>query len=729
MRDYLALVGDAVDNVAKVPGVGPKTAVELLKQFGSVAGLIARVDEVQKPKLREAIRSHAEQLQRALQLVSFRLDLPLDVEVKALARRPIRQAEARALFGELEFFRLLQEMPAEGGDTGAAAGAPVSAAVAPASPTQLVLERAQLQAVAAAVRESGRVGLYAAYAGLPLTSPLVGLGVALPGGATHYVPLRHAYLGVPRQLGEDTLRELLGPVLADPAVEKAGHDLKSLTLLLSGAGIRLAGGTGDAELLSYLLNPSRREHALTDLARERLQRELPHVPGGSSPAKKDRLPGDLPLEEASPLYGGCAAAALQLVDVLWPELERTGVAGLARTLELPLVPILARMEQAGISLDREALSGVAVRVEAECAGRLAKIESLAGHPVNVNSPPQLAALLFEELGLPVVKRGKTGPSTDQEVLEKLAELHPLPREVIEYRAVQKLKTTYLDTLPLLLGADGRLHTSFHQAGTATGRLSSSDPNLQNIPIRTPLGAEIRRAFVAPEGHALVSADYSQVELRLLAHVSGDEGLITAFREDADVHARTAAEVFGVPEAEVTREQRSAAKMVNFGIAYGLSAHGLAARLGIGREEAAGIIDRYFQRYGGIRRYLDETVEKARRDGYVETLFGRRRYMPEITSRNRAAAQAAERAAINMPIQGTAADLVKLAMIRVDAQLAQAGLRSRMLLQVHDELLFESPLDEVAAVEALARACMSGVAELKVPLRVDVGHGPHWGAAH
>jgi DNA polymerase-1 len=622
-------------------------------------------------------------------------------------------------------------MPADGGDArlDTGEGAPAAPAVAPGSPTQLVLERAQAEALAAAIREAGRVGLYPAYAGLPLTSPLVGLGMALPGGATHYVPLRHAYLGVPRQLGDDALAELLGPVLGDPVVEKAGHDLKALTLLLSGAGLHLAGGTGDAELLSYLLNPSRREHALADLARERLQREFPHIPGGSSPAKKDRLPGDLPLEEAAPLYGGCAASALQLVDVLWPELERAGVAGLARTLELPLVPILARMEQAGISLDREALSGVAVRVEAECAGRLAKIESIAGHPVNVNSPPQLAALLFEELGLPVVKRGKTGPSTDQEVLEKLAEQHPLPREVIEYRAVQKLKTTYLDTLPLLLGADGRLHTSFHQAGTATGRLSSSDPNLQNIPIRTPLGAEIRCAFVAPAGHALVSADYSQVELRLLAHVSGDEGLITAFREDADVHARTAAEVFGVPEAEVTREQRSAAKMVNFGIAYGLSAHGLAARLGIGREEAAGIIDRYFQRYGGIRRYLDETVEKARRDGYVETLFGRRRYMPEITSRNRAAAQAAERAAINMPIQGTAADLVKLAMIRVDARLAEAGLRSRMLLQVHDELLFEAPLDEVATVEGLARECMSGVANLKVPLRVDVGHGPHWGAAH
>jgi len=731
MRDYLALVGDASDNVAKVPGVGPKTAVELLQQFGDVEGLLARVDEVQKPKIREAVRSHAEQLRRALQLVSFRLDLPLEVDIQGLARRPIKRAEARALFGELEFFRLLQEMPAGGGTSGEEA--PVAEAGAPAAPpvpdVQLVLSADALTDLAASAKAAGAVALHPAYEGLPLDSPLVGLGLALPDGRAAYVPLRHAYLGVPRQMEVDPLRAHLGPVLADGSVRKLGHDLKTLALLLGGIGIPLAGPLEDAELLSYLLNPSRREHALQDLARERMQRELPAIPGGPHPGKKDRRPGELAVEEAASIYGQAADAARRLVELLWPELERAGVVKLAREVELPLVPILARMEQAGIALDEGALSGISAKVETECTERLATIERLAGHPVNVNSPPQLAALLFEELGLPVVKRGKTGPSTDQEVLEKLAEQHPLPREVIEFRAVQKLKTTYLDTLPGLLGRDGRLHTSFHQAATATGRLSSSDPNLQNIPIRTPLGAEIRKAFVAAPGQRLVSADYSQVELRLLAHVSGDEGLLTAFLEDADVHARTAAEVFGVPEPEVTREQRSAAKMVNFGIAYGLSAHGLASRLAIGREEAASIIQRYFQRYAGIRRYLDETVEKARRDGYVETLFGRRRYMPEITSRNRAAAQAAERAAINMPIQGTAADLVKLAMIRVDAALAAEKLKARMLLQVHDELLFEAPEEEVDRVEALARACMSGVAELKVPLRVDVGHGSNWGAAH
>ncbi|MBM4380776.1 MAG: DNA polymerase I, partial [Deltaproteobacteria bacterium] len=721
MRDYLALVGDASDNVAKVPGVGPKTAVELLQQFGSVEGLLARVDEVSKPKIREAVRSHGEQLRRALQLVSFRLDLPLEVDVRELTRRPIRQAEAKALFGDLEFFRLLQEMPADGsGVKPRAEDSPAQPAAAPVPDVEVLTSPAGLAAWAEGARRAGTLTLVPAFQGLPLEAPLVGLGLALPDGRAAYVPLRHGYLGVPRQLEAAEFREQLGGVLRDPSVRKRGHDLKTLALLLAGLDLPLSGPLEDAELLSYLLNPSRREHALADLSRERLQRELPALPGGPHPGKRERQPGDLAVEEAAAAFGQAADAARRLVDLLWPDVERSGLTKLARDMELPLVPILARMEQAGIALDLPALSGISSKVEAECSERMATIERLAGHPVNVNSPPQLAALLFEELGLPVVKRGKTGPSTDQEVLEKLAEQHPLPREVIEFRAVQKLKTTYLDTLPGLLGRDGRLHTSFHQAATATGRLSSTDPNLQNIPIRTPLGAEIRRAFVAAPGNLLVSADYSQVELRLLAHVSGDEGLLKAFREDADVHARTAAEVFGVPEADVSREQRSAAKMVNFGIAYGLSAHGLSARLAIGREEAASIIQRYFERYGGIRRYLDDTVEKAKRDGYVETLFGRRRYMPEINSRNRAAAQAAERAAINMPIQGTAADLVKLAMIRVDAALADGGLRTRMLLQVHDELLFEAPEDEVARVEGLARACMAGVAELKVPLRVDVG---------
>jgi DNA polymerase-1 len=374
-----------------------------------------------------------------------------------------------------------------------------------------------------------------------------------------------------------------------------------------------------------------------------------------------------------------------------------------------------------------------VKVDAAVEAQVKEVYKHAGREFNIGSNPQLVEVLFspqpEGLGLPIIKKGKTGPSADMEVLEKLSEEHPLPAAIIEYRSLTKLKSTYLDTLPTLVAADGRIHTTYHQAATATGRLSSTDPNLQNIPVRTELGREIRRAFVAAEGHQLVSADYSQVELRLLAHIAEDPVLIDAFLNDQDIHTRTAAEVFGVPPEQVDREQRRRAKMVNFGIAYGLSPHGLSARLGIPQEEARDIIERYFTRYAGIHRYLRETVDTARKTGYVETLYGRRRYMPDLNSKNRGVAQAAERAAINMPIQGTAADLIKKAMLVVDAALREEGLRTVMLLQVHDELLFEAPDAEVERVKALAMKGMSSVAQLKVPLKVDVGAGRSWADAH
>jgi DNA polymerase I len=389
------------------------------------------------------------------------------------------------------------------------------------------------------------------------------------------------------------------------------------------------------------------------------------------------------------------------------------------------------MEREGVKLDVAELGRISERVDVEVKAKEAECHQAAGHVFNLGSNPQLAQVLYEEQKLPVLKRGKTGPSTDQEVLEKLAEEHHsvLARALIEYRGLSKLKSTYLDTLPTLVAKDGRIHTTYHQAATATGRLSSSDPNLQNIPIRTEVGREIRRAFVAEGGHQLVSADYSQVELRLLAHIANDPVLIQAFLDDEDIHSRTAAEIFNVEPKAVDREQRRVAKTVNFGIAYGLSAHGLSTRLGISQENARDVIERYFTRYAGIRQYLEDTVEKARKVGYVETLYGRRRLMGDLLSKNRGVAQAAERAAINMPIQGTAADLMKRAMLAVDAALKEEKLKTRVLLQVHDELLFEAPDAEVEQVKALAVRCMAGVAELKVPLKVDVGAGRSWADAH
>ncbi len=723
MRDYLALLGDAIDNVAKVPGIGPKTAVELIHQFGSVESLLERLAEVKKSKIRETLMTHQEQLRRAKQLVSFNCELPISLDWEGLARRPVNDQQARNLFSELEFYRLLQEIPAESAHLPGWGAAPPPTELS--VKTEVLTDEASLSAVAQAAAETKALSVVPAFEGLPYAADLVGLGLGLTDGRTFYLPLRHHYMGVPAQLPLQTVRQVLGPVLADASVKKAGHDLKSATLVLASAGMPLSGAENDAELLSYLLNPSRKEHALADLSRERLSQELPAELAG----KKNAPLHEAPVEVAATRYGACADAARRLPAILWKELEDVGLAKLARELELPLLPVLAEMERAGVKVDAAALAKISEKVAAECRVKLTEIQRMAGHEFNVNSNTQLATVLYDELKLPVLKRGKTGPSTDQEVLEKLGQQHPLPKQIIEYRTLSKLKSTYLDTLPLLVAKDGRLHTSFHQASTATGRLSSSEPNLQNIPIRTEVGKEIRAAFVAEPGHQLISADYSQIELRILAHVAEDPALIEAFLRDEDLHTRTASEVFGVPLTEVTGNQRRAAKAVNFGIAYGLSPHGLSTRLDIPVDEAKTIIDRYFERFAGIRRYLGDTVEKARKTGFVETLFGRRRYMPDLHSKNRNAAMAAERAAINMPIQGTAADLMKLAMLAIQARLKQVGPGTRLLLQVHDELLFEAPDAEVAAVMALAREEMGKVATFKVPLKVDVGAGPRWTDAH
>lgn len=703
MREYQALVGDAIDNIPKVPGVGPKTAVELLKQFGTIETLIARVSEIAKPKLRAAIEQHVTQLRTAYQLVSFRDDLTLEADPGALAIRPIHTSEARLLFTELEFFRLIHEMPA-----------------AQASPltreARLVSDEPGLLELAKKLETVSRLAVMPLFDG-PATSPhVLGLGLGLIGESVYFVDVR--------LLGAQRVGEALRAAFARPELELATHDAKALLHVLRVMGLPQRTPWADVELLSYLLNPSRKEHALPDLARERLLQELPTIDLGG----RDHVTlAQLSAGQLAPAIGAAADAVGRLSGDLWVETEGVGLASVAKELEFPLISVLAKLEERGVLVDRAALAEISQQVDASCTQLLHEVYRHAGHEFNVGSPPQLAQVLFDELGLPVIKRNKTGPSTDHEVLEQLIDKHPLPQAIIEYRNVAKLKSTYLDTLPTLIGPDGRVRTTFHQAATATGRLSSTNPNLQNIPIRTELGKQIRRAFVAAPGHVLVSADYSQVELRILAHMAGDEGLVRAFAEAADVHARTAAEVFSVAEAEVTAEMRRAAKMVNYGIAYGLSPHGLSARLRIPMEESKSIIDRYFERFPGIARYIEETIAKVKKHGYVESLFGRRRYMPEIASRNRSISMGAERAAINMPIQATAADLAKRAMLELERRLV--GTRSRMLLQVHDELLFEVPDDEIEQIKPIVREVMVNAASLRVPLVVDVGHGHSWAAAH
>jgi DNA polymerase-1 len=688
MRDFLALVGDAIDNIPKVPGIGPKTAVDLITQFGGVEELLTRLGEVARPKIREALIANAEQLKMAYALVGFRDDLDLPVPLDSLKRGEIHQPEARTLFTELEFYRLISEMPS-----------------APATPLEheatVVGEAAGLDAIAAALATAEEVGLSPAFEGPAHSAELLGLAVKTAAACW--------YVDVPAVTPAEVKR-VLGPALTRAGLVSVAHDGKELHHLLHSVGIDLT-RVDDVELVSYLLNPSRKEHALLDMARERLRVELP-VEG----------PPEL-------RHAGAADAVLRLRKEVWAEADGMGLAEFARNLELPLMQVLVKMERAGVRVDPQALAGISTQVEAMVKSLQAEVTRIAGKEFNVGSPQQLAQVLFEDLKLPVLKRTRTGPSTDHEVLEKLAESHPLPQAIIEYRNVSKLKSTYLDTLPKQIGADGRIRTTFHQAATATGRLTSSDPNLQNIPIRTELGKSIRQAFVAEPGWSLVSADYSQIELRILAHVSEDPALIAAFHGEIDVHRRTAAEVFGVPPAEVTDVQRRTAKMINYGIAYGLGAPGLALRLRIPAEEARSIIERYFERFPGIRGYVDGTIELARKHGYVETIFGRRRYMPDIVSKNRNISMAAERAAINMPIQGTAADLLKRAMLRLDVLIPERGLNGRMLLQVHDELLFECPLAEVPAMQAVAKEVMTSAAELRVPLIVDVGAGRSWAEAH
>ena len=555
---------------------------------------------------------------------------------------------------------------------------------------------------------------------------IVGIALAVPGMPPAYVPVAHRYLGAPRQLNRQEALDRLRPLLEDVKIRKVGQNLKYDWLVFAHAGVALTGITTDTMLAAWVLDPSQPSYSLDNLARELLGHDglrFKDVTGESGAFE------EVPLDKATAYAGEDADLALRLSKLLGDKLTAAGLDGLYRELELPLLPVLARMEERGVLVDSARLR----ELSREFDGRLALIEGQAhaiiGEQVNLASPKQLADLFFNKLGYTPVKKTKTGYSTDQEVLETLAIDHELPRVILEHRLLSKLKSTYVDMLPRMVNpATGRVHTSFNQTGTATGRLSSTDPNLQNIPIRSDDGRRIRTAFVAEPGWELISADYSQIELRVMAHLSGDEQFLAAFRRGEDIHARTAREVLTGGQ-EPSSEDRRRAKAINFGILYGLSEFGLTQRLGISRAEAHSFIATYFSRYPGIRTFLDRTIETARQVGHVSTIAGRRRFLPDLNSRNRNVREAAERVAMNTPIQGSAADLIKMAMIKVDRALKERRLRARLLLQVHDELVLEAPTAESDAVVELVRAEMAGVMPLSVPLVVDVGRGPSWAAAH
>jgi DNA polymerase I len=734
VTDYLGLIGDSSDNVPGVRGIGPKTAIKLIEQYGPMEEILERAGEISGKRAREALQEHREEALLSKRLVTIHRDLPINLDVDALKVGEPDREILKEIFLDLEFATLAREygVPQET----EAAGVEIE--------SRLVERSGEIHDLIARIRERGRVSLDTETSGLdPMRAELVGIALAVEPGEAFYLPLGHRH---PRpEQGEmegmeaerepvcnlptldDPAMQALVAMLEDPAVEKVGQNLKYDLLVLRRCGVTMRGIAFDSMIASYLLDPGRREHGLDSLALEHFDHRTTAYSDVAGKGKSEIPFAEVPLATACGYACEDADIALRLCSKFEPQLEELKLDRLFREIEIPLIEVLAEMEWQGIAIDDRFFADLSLRLRDDLARLEREIHEEAGVEFNINSNPQLREILFDRLELPVVKRTKTGPSTDATVLERLAaDGHRLPELLLEYRQLEKLRSTYVSALPKMVNPDThRIHTSFNQTVAATGRLSSSDPNLQNIPIRTEVGREIRRGFVPAEGYRFLAADYSQIELRILAHYSEDPAFVDAFQAGEDIHRQTAAIVFGVDLAEVTREMRDRAKTVNFATLYGQGDFSLGQQLGISREEAKEFIRTYFERFPGVRAYLDRQIELAKEQGYVETITGRRRYIPEIQSRNFNIRAFGERAATNAPIQGSSADLIKMAMIRIHRDLQEGDLGARMLVQVHDELLFEVPEDRVDEATAFVRERMEGVAELKVPLVVEVGEGPTW----
>ncbi|MCK2126095.1 DNA polymerase I [Thauera aromatica] len=747
--DYLALVGDTVDNVPGVEKCGPKTAVKWLTEYGSLDALVANAGKV-GGKVGENLRRHLDFLPLGRRLVTVATDLALPVTLDELPARDDDKAALRALYERFEFRGWLKDLEGEAAgaasvadtkaatearrfaDEGTAADDPPCALGAHRSGYVAILDWPTFDAWLAKIGAAGLTAFDTETTSLdPMAAKLVGMSFAIAPGEAAYLPLAHRGQDLPAQLALADVLDKLRPWLESDAHPKLGQNLKYDAHVLANHGITLRGIAHDTLLESYVLE-SDKTHDLDSLARRHLGlMTIPYTEVCGKGAKQIGF-DEVAIGRATEYAAEDADLTLRLHRTLWPQLEAAPrLAALYRDLELPVLEVLLEMERTGVLIDPFLLAQHGEELGRRLHGLEREAHALAGQPFNLGSPKQLGEILFAKLGLPVVKKTATGqPSTDEDVLTQLAEDYPLPKLLLEHRSLSKLKSTYADKLPRMVNPrTGRVHTSFSQATAVTGRLSSSEPNLQNIPIRTPEGRRIRAAFIAPREHLIVSADYSQIELRIMAHLSGDARLLEAFAHGEDVHRATAAEVFGCTPAEVTSEQRRYAKVINFGLIYGMSAHGLAKNLGIERAAAQGWIDRYFARYPGVADYMERIKAEAKAAGYVETVFGRRLYLPEIRAQQAGRRQAAERAAINAPMQGTAADLIKKAMIAVSDWLAASGLKSKLILQVHDELVLEVPKAELEAVRAELPRLMGAVAALEVPLLVEVGAGENWDEAH
>ncbi len=736
--DYLALAGDSSDGIPGIDKVGPKTAAKWLNQYGSIDALIANADQV-PGKIGENLRAGLDTLALSRQLATIRCDLDLPPEAADLARRPTDETALRTLYTRFGFKNLLRglgvpDSPSTTPDGSALVADP--ALLAAPRGYEVVLDEAALGRWLETLAQSTLFAFDTETTSLDyLQARIVGVSFCVEPGLAAYVPLGHDYVGAPEQLDRDAVLARLKPLLEAERPAKVGHHLKYDAHVLANHGIALGGMAYDTMLESYVWNSVATRHDMDSAAERYLGLKTITYEEVAGKGAKQIPFSQVSIETASTYAAEDADVTLRLHRTLWPAIEREPLLRrLYEDFEQPLVPVLQRMERRGVLIDREMLRRQGVELAKRAEELKAAAQAEAGTEFNVDSPKQLQQILYEKMNLPVLRKTPTGqPSTAEDVLEQLAESFTLPKLILDYRSIAKLRSTYADKLPTQVNPDtGRVHTSYHQAVAQTGRLSSTDPNLQNIPIRTPEGRRIRQAFIAPPGHVLLAADYSQIELRIMAHLSGDASLIAAFEADRDVHQATAAEVFGVPLSEVSTDQRRSAKAINFGLIYGMSAFGLARQLGIGRNEAQQYVDLYFERYPGVKAYMDRTREGARETGYVETVFGRRLYLPEIRSRNRALQQYAERSAINAPMQGTAADLIKLAMIAVDRWCEEEGQDdARLIMQVHDELVLEARQDAADRVAAAVRERMvaAGQGALRVPLKVDVGRGMNWDEAH
>jgi len=713
--EILALMGDASDNIPGAPGIGEKTAINLLKEFGDIDALIANHEKIKNARARNAVAGNIEKIRLSKELATFHPDVPLDIPVSELEIQEPDWETLKERFREFQFNSLIKQIPNK------------VRSIDEKTEYVTILDLEILEQVLSSVDNEISVDTETTSKS-PMLAELVGISLCMKPGKAYYIPLAHSYPGVPEQLSKKLVINKIKNLLESRKIKKMGHNIKYDYIVLKNEGIRMQGIAFDTMIASYLMNPNKNNHNMTDAAMDNL--------GLNTIAFKDVVGKDkndfseVAVEDATEYSGEDAAVTLKLKNFFEPALDKEDLSKLFHEIEMPLIEVLAEMEMEGVKLDTPLMESFSKKMESELTSVEQRIYFIAGEEFNINSPKQLQEILFDKMGLKPTKKTKTGYSTNIEVLEQLALVHELPKEIIEYRGISKLKSTYVDALPRLVNPKtGRLHTSFNQTITATGRLSSSDPNLQNIPIRSEWGKKIREAFIAEPGNLILSSDYSQIELRIFAHLSEDKNLLEVFKNDGDIHTRTASGLFDVPPEKVTQDMRRNAKTVNFGIIYGISPYGLSRQLGIPADEAKHYIDTYFAGFSGVKSYIDSLIKEAEVKGYVTTIFGRKRAIPELKSTNRNIQQLGERLATNTPVQGSAADIIKVSMLNVWKRLHKEKLKTKMLLQVHDELLFEVPEDEKERAESIVREEMEHAVKLSVPLKVDIGIGKNWAEAH